>query len=250
MTSKDTIVRVKASFGVESLTSFSEVKAIVFAGSLARREFIEGWSDIDILVLAERPQNDLFFAVSDWTDEVSGLCGTKVGIEIVYLEKLTSRDSPSDLGGVMKYMKTFYRVQSKPDLIIFERNGYKLPEFDITQFKSADSNIYLRSIVSYMYKFLSTRRAWVDRKATMRKIVKNILFVLQTYTLSNSGKLIENFEELLNVNAYDTELKLTNVNKWYGKRHSWRELSDSDISLVELTEIWSDFLDMLNVAFK
>lgn len=216
--------------------------AILTTGSLAHGKFVPGWSDIDILILAKNPAHRYFSQVKKWRDEITEKTNVKTGIETVdYNELLKATSTPRFANDFIKFIKNFYgKGRPSKETILYLKEGTRLPRFKRSVIKGLSIKNQTLRITNYMNNYLVTNTPR-SKKAILRKIIKNSLFLMEIPFLVKSGKFDNNPFRIIDKFQKLHRLDLNLLKQSLQKKKSWYQLEDSDIPPEEINRHWNLF---------
>lgn len=232
-----------------SLKNNQKVKLILNIGSIPRGDFIEGWSDIDLLIVVESINLQLFKTIYEYQNFLEKKSKIKIGIEIIltdHLQKMTKGKKWAVSS--LKILKQFHpnNRQNFKRGILYQNNKFKLTMPPKKFFENLDLKEYLISAKSAIVKILGTYNIKDNKKYILRKLIKNSLLVMQTKLLVDSGELTDNFDLVLRKykNKYSFDINV--IQKSFKKRFLWKTISNKEISLLEIEENWNFFQLLVN----
>ncbi len=223
--------------------------SLIVVGSIAGNNFIPGWSDIDLLCLVDKPRKSTLDAVSGLESWIAKKTKIKTGIEIFMLEQLEKAVQDSSISAnYVKIFKNIYGTLSKEN-ILYLKKGLIVPVFKDIHFQYRDLFAHTLSTFSYMQKYIKNGKN--SQKETVRKIVKNSLFLMQSYLLFKRSELVKNYDQVLKEYTIEnSNIDLSPIFKYYKMRDNWAMVKDQDISDIDLDACWETFSSIANINFR
>lgn len=215
--------------------------AFLLIGSIPENKYIPGWSDIDLICLADNPDLEFFTRIASLEQEINSFTGVKTGIEVVDYKNLTKATiHPVLAENFVKYIKNFYEKVDKAK-VLFLKNGNVLPFFDDNVVSKISLTVHTLQTVNYMNKYLKTTSK-EKQKEVIRKIIKNILFVMQSYLLIKHNLFVEDYELVIKeYSIYNPKLDYGIIDQYFKNRHSWNAIRDKEISDQDISACWNLF---------
>ncbi len=216
--------------------------AFMLIGSIPGGKYIPGWSDIDLICLANRPDINFLNYISGLEKELQNTTGVKTGIEVVDYQNLKlATKNPLMAENFVKYMKNFYRHVDNQK-IIFLRDGYELPVFSKKVVAKTSLVTHSLQTLAYMNKFLKEKDTYKNRKDSLRKIIKNTLFIMQGYLLVKEGLFTDDYEAVIQVYSKSHPgLDCRILSVYFSNRIFWRDMKEENIKKEEITSLWRLF---------
>jgi predicted nucleotidyltransferase len=238
----------------KKLVSHKNTISLLCIGSVATGKYIDGWSDIDLLVLTNNSDSDYLRLLSRYRSRLAQKTKVKTGIEIInyrifegsFIDKVSATTA-------LKLAKVFCKEDSpKTKEILFLRENYKLPEIGLSQILRISPASHAIDTVSYIQKLLLDfySNDSISNKSMLRKIIKNSLFLIQMYVLSQKSILISNFDQAIREYTSVSDVNISTLVDSFGKRFYWSKLNDEDISYQEIQENWRALINIANNTIK
>lgn len=227
------------------------IKLLAVIGSIPKGKFIHGWSDIDLLLVADSFDLGLFETIYKLQTTLQADIGLKTGVEVISsaMLKRVAQDKQA-ASGFLKILKQFHQNN------IFLEEGflYKAKNYDVISlkeefFRGISIAAYVAMVWGAMQKLLISQEMRKNRKYVLRKLVKNSLLLIQTKILVDSGKLIVDFDEVIN-QYKNTSADLSYLQNSFGKRFKWKGIKEEDISDLEIYKNWEILSSILDEVLK
>jgi predicted nucleotidyltransferase len=244
MTGNEILDSVKSLPEYKRLIESDCVSAVIVAGSLARGSYIDGWSDIDLQVVLKKSPGKIYFeTIRDLVNAVKRELGdVKVGIESVDSTLLNHSMHNEHLTGFFyKYLKPYFERENKPWLVLYQASGFVLPNVTEKELGQVNFELNLANILNHMYKYMADDKAWISKKSTFRKIIKNVQLLVSGYQVTKHGYVSDNFEEVLDMDSMLVNM-VPVVRKYFSNRESWSNIKDQDILDSDIESAWSELL--------
>ena len=243
---------------IPTLSSYKNLKdqvhtiAILLVGSVLSKDFVAGWSDLDMIIISNDPTPKYFRLISTFIKEVGETVKIKAGSEVIdYQQLLKVVDNSGLVLPYVKVLKNFTKENSKEKTeVLFLRKGYFLPQLNNDIFKKFSLTGHTALITNYMNKYLSNEKNWIEKKSLLRKIIKNSIFLIQSYLIVKSGKAEDDYLHAMNRFSKLSKLDLSVMTRSYQKRNIWTKLDSKDIEDKEIDENWGLFLKIVRENFK
>lgn len=234
------------------LTDFGDSIAIFPVGSVLRGGFIPGWSDVDVWILADTPSAEYLRLVGEFGDDLKQrLENTKVGVEVFcYSRLLLLKTQPSLARYYYKVLKNLsegdeaFRTGS-----LFMGKQTKLPVYSLDFIRKVDPTEYVLGIERAMTALLSDGERRTARKYVARKLVKNILFLIQVFLIHKKRAILHDSAKVLFLYRTLNHNQVSVLNEIFSKRNKWYKLNDDDIKEKDIHELWKEFLAVEKEVF-
>lgn len=233
---------------LNSLQSYKEIIedettiAFILIGSIPDKKYIPGWSDIDLICLVDKPHLEFFTKISVLERAINKITGVKTGIEVVNYENIKSATQNSKLAeNFVKYMKNFYQKIDN-EKVLFLRKDMELPFFNKKVVSNTSLVVHTLQTLALMNKFMKDRKTFENRKDSLRKIVKNILFLMQSYLLIKDNLFEDDYEEVIKTYCKSyPKLNCEMLSKYFTNRYIWKDTKDANINKDQIDNLWSLF---------
>ena len=180
----------------------SGIVAITIFGSLARHNFVKGWSDIDLLVFTNTEFGDTLIVLQKIVSEISQSFDIKCDYKLVEYETVRNIYKTNNYESIEYKIICILGQEHK---IVFANKKFELPKLN-PELMSKSKTLELPVFLTTYFANLDTS---TDSKPIFRKIIKNCFFCLQAIYLLQSGKMLYVPEKLL------AELKNKNIKLKY-----------------------------------
>lgn len=226
--------------GFANLRKEKGVLAILSFGSVARGNFIEGWSDVDLMIVVREPSLELLREISRYQKEIEEKIKVPVGIDVLPGELLLKAEKDLSLAKLfVPFVKNFYQGSDFWEKgVLYLKNGERLPVFKKEIFKSLDLRYYFFYCFEGVKGVVLKADFWMERKYVLRKLVKNILFFLQTILARETGEVISDYDEIIRRFEERKVYDLFLLKKIYQKRFVWKETNKDDFSEEQVKVLW------------
>jgi predicted nucleotidyltransferase len=215
-------------------------QCIFVAGSITRNQFIEGFSDIDLLTVFKDMNIAQIEKVAAWKKELEQLTKLKTGIGVVSDADL--RFSVGNLSKATSLAKYATQVhESNPTLVngvLYKASSYEIPILTSEQAKTLLLDDYLLSQLHGLRVYAQANTFEDDPKAYIRKIMKIGLISLQVIHMHETGEYISDFSTVLTTAKLNTQLSLESLEKIYNRRQDWRTINESELDSTLRDEMW------------
>lgn len=221
-----------------SKIDLSTCEYIYLTGSLAKDEFINNWSDIDLIWVCKSTDSKTLKDISDLKKCCSTYFSVKVGIEIIqkdiFIYSIKNIDST-----YLKYYKHVLGGINKSNLlhvsIDFNSKIFSLEKEKMYAINPMNgAHFIFRSLSKYME---SVPYSSIDYQ---RKLYKNIFYMYQLYQLSCKYNYIEEDADLL-----DEYSVLKNISK---QKTNWKDYNEDHIT--ELENILQNIFELILLENK
>ncbi len=215
-------------------------QCIFVAGSIARNQFVEGFSDIDLLAVFKETNVAQLEKVAEWKGELEQLTKLKTGIGVVSEADL--RFSVQNLSKATSLAKYAIQVhEANPTLVngvLYKASSYLVPKLTSENAKKLLLDDYLLSQLHALRVFAQANKFEDDPKGYIRKIVKISLISLQMIYMHETGEYIPDFSTVLKTTRMNTQLNLESLEKIYNHREEWGTITDSQFDHTVRDELW------------
>jgi hypothetical protein len=221
---------------------------IVIEGSIPKGYYVEGWSDLDLVCLCEKPLKEDFSYIENLNNyliEKTG--GLKSGIAILnYKNYIKSCQNAKVASMNARYVKSFlYSYYPLEKRIFYKKPGFEMPTLSKDIEKQMDPSADVIHTVSYAYKFLGETKNWHNKKSITRKLIKMSIAIMVDINYLYEKKFIHNYEEAINFfKKNNIDLDINSLEKWFSKRFIWKEINDGDIADSEIIELQKLFFNL------
>ena len=214
---------------------------MVVIGSISRQQYIEGWSDIDLVVILNSMDLPVLMALHDISSAINNQTGIKTGIDISYSSSISNAlENRSKAANQIKFLKQFH--ESYADIlktsIIHESNEYTIPIVNCEFFTNLDISKYVQNIENDITKIFTATDVNMNKKYILRKLIKNSLLLMQTKILVNNGRLISDFDLVIKdyVEIIPNNIDFSPLQNSYDRRLNWGNLMENQIEIKEINE--------------
>jgi len=236
----------------KDISENSDTFMISVIGSLLREDYIEGWSDIDLVIVTHTNSLSYFGLVNNYIKDVSKLTEVKVGVEVVPLSVIEKNAKRKICpGGTVKIAKNFYKdsLMWKKGILYVKKNVV-IPKFNLASIKKESVLAYALGVVDYMNKFMLANSDLKDRKLILRKIIKNSLLLIQTDLIIETEELTVDFTLALQSFKSLFNFDLRVLEESFDRRFLWKTLKDGDIDKKEIENNWKVFNVLSNFIIE
>lgn len=233
----DIVNQIKNNGDLKNLEAKNGTVGIFLIGSLLHNNFIENWSDIDLIIISEGCNLNYLNSIDKAIKSLAQETNLKVGMEVFILSSL-QKAVVNEIcpGNLVKVAKNFHEKSDVWDKgVIFRKKEVDIPIFSLDSVKKQSVFSYTISVSEYINKYLLQNSDLIPKKAILRKLIKNSLLLMQTFLLLESHNLIINFSEVLSeFNQKYPQIDTHNLELSFSKRLNWGELNDADIQRDEI----------------
>ncbi|MEF3245510.1 MAG: nucleotidyltransferase domain-containing protein [Caldisericaceae bacterium] len=219
----------------QNIVNHSNTLSLVLIGSISRGDYIEGWSDIDFVLVYDSFNQEYFEEVEKLRANLEKSFDIKTGVELVEFNGLKYAVS----GGARdaSWLKIIKNLNiSNPTLesaILYCKQGFTLPLFDITNISWECFYVYFNEVQNYIVKLCQNIDP-LKAKYYLRKVIKNSLLIMQTYLLWEYKELYYHFDDVLKKwEEHIPAVSILSLKEAYELRLTWRTIPDNE-SLMEL----------------
>lgn len=236
----------------ELLKAKKETIVLLIIGSIVRQEFISGWSDIDLILLAENFSSDYLKIIAALKEKIKKETNLKTGIALFpYHELLSSICNIRLAQPFFVYAKNFTRdSQIIKDNPVYLKTGYSIPLFNPQDLEKIPIDFYIFKTNEYMINYLSSGKNLRNKKAVLRKIIKNTLFLMQVYLLKKERIIDHDFTKIIEDFAHYSTINIDKLIKSYNKRTIWESLYNKDILNEEIEDNWIIFKSIFRQIYR
>lgn len=218
-------------------------------GSLASGEYIEGWSDIDLLVVIDKPEPSLLNSLSEIEKYLTRETQVKCGVSTVEYEILISAEKEKNLSQIYKYVESFdpSTKRYKNGVISWKNEFYK-PNYKHDYFKKIDCRPYVQVIWDSLTKAYTPENILKNKKYLLRKIFKNIYFLMKLRLMLKKNNFNNEIEYVYKVYSenYD-EVSFGEFKHILQIRNSWIDLQENDIQFDQIAKLWNEFIQLYEI---
>ncbi len=177
---------------------------IYTSGSVARNEFYDNWSDVDINVVADSPLSfEQLSILNEVCRSIAARLGCKVGMDFISYQSVTrcySRNATKQhIADSLEFVKNYHESNAEwlQKGTLFLSKATTLNTVPGQSFVGISIEGYLHNLEEQVYETLMRRPGSKDRTMhEVRIVTKACLYILQTYMLSKTGELITDYSKL------------------------------------------------------
>lgn len=226
------------------------ISGIFLHGSLVRNNFIEGWSDIDLLTCLELDSNffDSSQLINNIVEELSSEFNIKCGVNIVFSDTLdmASRGNYS----LIDFKTLCYLNNGNPLHTLFSKNGYNVPKFSFDKIPKDKIEEHAIFMLNYFTRVDHNLEFVKSPKALIRKYYKNCIFSLQMIDLIDNGIIHWKSDEIIKfAQNYLNKNELNFLIEFKFVIHEWSSYNPSKVELRKTKDILKKLLQSLLIKF-
>ncbi len=226
------------------------VYSIFVSGSVAKNDFISGWSDIDIACLCE---NDVPSLVLDKIKllqiNLRQRYSCKVGVDYISANYLSNLTAKSVIEQYEVPNLILFHEQNTEQIsrgILYIKKGYSLPILSNNQFTYKSLDQYKEMCRGLVYEsiFRSDDSA-PEMVKVLRIATKTCVYLLRTNTLQETGKFIQSYDEV--IESYADKLDVSILKKVYATVRRDTKLDKSELQSLtdETLKCFNSIIDYL-----
>lgn len=224
------------------------IVGLVIEGSIPKGDYIDGWSDLDLVCLYDQPNQKDFLYMEDLNNyliEKSG--GLKSGIaSLNYNSFIKSCEDVKTASMNIRFVKSFlYSYYPLSERIFYCKPGYTIPVLPRNIEEKVDATADVIYTVTYAYKFLAEAKNWQNKKSLTRKLIKMSISIIVDIDYLFEKKFIHNYAEAVKAfNTYKGDLDISILEKWFDKRFTWKDVKETDIPDNEIHQLQQLFFSL------
>jgi predicted nucleotidyltransferase len=227
-----------------------EIDLIFVSGSIVRNQFFPGWSDVDIVIVANELSITTLSIINKWCKKLTEKAECKVGMDFVYSKRLDVSEYRK-IKDCLEFIKNFH-VDNMGQLdkgIIYKKSGYIIPSIPENLFIGVEASRYYEDLREQVNETFMRNNFTDDHKEaiyTLRIVTKACLYIMQTHRLVTNGKLFTEYSILPQATSSIIETETSAVFKVYenAKNGLLQNLSLKELSslLVKAKECFDNLI--------
>lgn len=201
-------------FKNRSKVLLKEVDAIFISGSVAKGDYIPGWSDIDIVVICKNgaASDAVVSKIRKFQQNLTAIYKCKVGIDYISSQYLLSQSKSSLISQhEVPNLILFHEgnVDHTQKGVLYKDGSFKFPVFANDKFQYLSLDEYKEMCRGIVHETLfRAGDSLASSVKALRIVTKTCVYLLRMRVLVQSGEYIQSYDELISdhVQQYNTKI--------------------------------------------